>query len=334
MNMNLSKLQYLNMLAEECNVTKAAKRLYISQPTLTTFLNNLEKDLGFHLFDRSSNPIKITKEGKAYIQKMKILLLEEQQLIERLQKNSLAKNEFRIGIGQVNSQIHIPDIVSALLKQHPFLNITISENPEQKILNDLKKDKIDLMFGHVPVDRVNYVFEEVMEQSMLLMIPENLLNPYEFYPVDKHRPDIDNIYSESAEMTTSFPDSSPSHPIEITPSLLSSMPIIEPNTSQALYMNLRTLIDSYPIHPIRIIRSANMITATKLLQMGLGYMYSTPELLSFTHTPTSQKIIYCTLPKMQLSRKYYAIYKRDNANLEYIREAIQLMKSQDTYQSK
>ena len=37
---------------------------------------------------------------------------------------------------------------------------------------------------------------------------------------------------------------------------------------------------------------------------------------------------------MQLSRKYYAIYKRDNANLEYIREAIQLMKSQDTYQSK
>lgn len=91
MNMNLSKLQYLNMLAEECNVTKAAKRLYISQPTLTTFLNNLEKDLGFHLFDRSSNPIKITKEGKAYIQKMKILLLEEQQLIERLQKTHLQK---------------------------------------------------------------------------------------------------------------------------------------------------------------------------------------------------------------------------------------------------
>lgn len=52
--MTQDKLNYLLVLAEEQNVTRAARRLYITQPTLTGFLNRLEQDLGFRIFDRQS----------------------------------------------------------------------------------------------------------------------------------------------------------------------------------------------------------------------------------------------------------------------------------------
>ena len=74
--MTLDQLNYLLVLAEEQNVTRAAQRLYITQPTLTTFITKLERELGTKLFDRTRNPVRTTKNGELYIQKMRELLLE------------------------------------------------------------------------------------------------------------------------------------------------------------------------------------------------------------------------------------------------------------------
>ena len=54
--MTLDKFEYVLAVAEEKNLTKAAKRLYISQPGLTSYINKLEQYLGIKLFDRSTAP--------------------------------------------------------------------------------------------------------------------------------------------------------------------------------------------------------------------------------------------------------------------------------------
>ena len=64
------KLDYVLAIAEEQNLTRAAKKLYISQPTLTMYLNRLEENLGVKLFDRRNTPITITPAGRRYIEKM------------------------------------------------------------------------------------------------------------------------------------------------------------------------------------------------------------------------------------------------------------------------
>ena len=52
--MDLHKLEYVVTIAEENNITKAAERLHISQPTLSSFLSSLEKDLNIILFTRGT----------------------------------------------------------------------------------------------------------------------------------------------------------------------------------------------------------------------------------------------------------------------------------------
>ena len=57
------KFEYVLAAAEEQTLTKAAKRLYVSQPTLTNYLNRPEDELGVKLFDRSTTPIKQLPPG-------------------------------------------------------------------------------------------------------------------------------------------------------------------------------------------------------------------------------------------------------------------------------
>ena len=74
------KWNYVLAIAEEQNLTRAAKRLFISQPALTLYLNRLEKELEVKLFDRSRTPILLTEAGKYYVEQMKKISAAEQSL--------------------------------------------------------------------------------------------------------------------------------------------------------------------------------------------------------------------------------------------------------------
>ena len=68
--MSFDRLDYVMAIAEEQNMTKAAARLFISQPALTASINKLEEELGVKLFDRQRPPIKLTPAGVLYMKEM------------------------------------------------------------------------------------------------------------------------------------------------------------------------------------------------------------------------------------------------------------------------
>lgn len=308
--MSPEKLNYLLVLAEEQNMSRAARRLFITQPTLTACINTLEKNLGVKLFDRSHNPIRLTNSGKIYLKKMQELVAEEQLLNEKIRKLETEQMELRIGIGQIHSEMWCPELIHLLLRRYPFLNIRIREAQELRSMEMLKNDEIDLMFGHIGLDLVNFHFEEMCKETLILLIPENLMPKAILEQTDE------KILARNT----------PSNPLVIQPESLSSLPIIEPSSTQALYLNLKQIIQQYHIDPVRTIQSANMVTAVMMVLKGMGYLYCGPSVLSLVHMKKAKKIYYCMLPKMVQSRKYYAIYKDSNPNLEIIRCAARILK--------
>lgn len=62
--MDFKQLTYIITIAEEHNLTKAAERLFVSQSTLSLYLNKLERELGVALFTRNKNRLTITPEGR------------------------------------------------------------------------------------------------------------------------------------------------------------------------------------------------------------------------------------------------------------------------------
>lgn len=302
--MTLEKFNYLTMLCEERNVTKAAQRLFITQPTLTVFLNKLERDLGFRLFDRSHNPVTLTYSGQIYMERIRALLLEENRLIEEIRDLNQPRDTIRIGIGQIHSEMMCPHLIFRLLKKWPDLNVTLREDQEMQIMECLRRDEIDVFLGHVEIDTVNFRFEPLFEETLVIAVPENLM------PEELLRSALSNGLAHSTIDT----------PFVISPDVLANMPLIRPAKSQGAFLNLKQFLDQYHIHPTQTIQTANMITAAGMLQMGMGYMYLAPMLLETAHVEKPCRIYPCTLPKMIRSRKFYIGYKEDNPNVEQITE--------------
>ena len=65
--MNIKQAQYIQTIASEGSITAAAKKLYISQPSLSQMVRQVEKELGVTLFDRTSLPLRLTYAGEKYL---------------------------------------------------------------------------------------------------------------------------------------------------------------------------------------------------------------------------------------------------------------------------
>ena len=65
--MTLKQLQYAVTVAETGNMTEAAKKLFIAQPSLTSSIHELEKEYGITIFSRSNKGIEVTPEGDEFL---------------------------------------------------------------------------------------------------------------------------------------------------------------------------------------------------------------------------------------------------------------------------
>lgn len=82
--MVFKNFEYFIAIAEEGSISKAAERLYISQPSLSKYLKRLEENFGEELFCRESYPLKLTKAGELYLSYVKELTKKETRLLEEL----------------------------------------------------------------------------------------------------------------------------------------------------------------------------------------------------------------------------------------------------------
>ena len=72
--MDFRELTYITAVADEHSVTEAAKRLYISQPSLSYIISKAEQELGVKLFDRKTNPLTLTYAGEIYVERAREIL--------------------------------------------------------------------------------------------------------------------------------------------------------------------------------------------------------------------------------------------------------------------
>lgn len=142
--MKLSQLKYFLEVASCLNITKAAKNLFISQPTLTVSIKNLEKELGIKLFYRSKQRITLTQEGEVFREKLKPIFTDLVELREEMISLGVKENNVRIGMPPMMGALMFPKIFSKFINDNPEIQFTIKENGAIKVLSLLMEDELDL----------------------------------------------------------------------------------------------------------------------------------------------------------------------------------------------
>lgn len=131
------------------NVSYAANKLNLSQPTLTHNMKKLEARLGVQLFERSSNGVTLTEYGD--------LLFEQSQMMQRIYQNTLSKidlikarqeQSLRIGTGHAWWELFLKEVFEDYQTKYPQVNIHVDVGNHLRLMDLLIGGEIDLFIGH------------------------------------------------------------------------------------------------------------------------------------------------------------------------------------------
>ena len=172
--MDLRRLFYFVVVAEELHFTRAAERLHIAQPPLSYQIQRLEQDLGISLFERNRRHVQLTEAGK-------VLLGEARRIFGQLEQSVLLVH--RVGQGEIGlltlgfvpsaSNSILPVLLQALQQRFPDVQLFLKEmNPDQ-IIQSLHDHHIDVGMVYLPFTDPEFCTQTVFHEPLLAVLPAN-----------------------------------------------------------------------------------------------------------------------------------------------------------------
>ncbi|MEL6997571.1 MAG: LysR family transcriptional regulator [Pseudomonadota bacterium] len=139
-------------IAEEAHFGRAARRLNVTQPALSSRLRRIEQDLGVRLFDRDRGGVKITPAGEQFVEGAERVITAAEETAQSARNAQAGLGQtLRIGMTQVAAyQIVIPTLI-AFRKHHPHARIKLYEGTTAGLERRLEQGAIDIAFLHPPL---------------------------------------------------------------------------------------------------------------------------------------------------------------------------------------
>lgn len=149
--MDIKQLKYFYVIAEEGQITSAAKKLHIAQPPLSYQLKNLEDELGVKLVERGSRSITLTDAGVILYKRAKQILSLTKSTVDEL-KDFKQGISGTLSIGTVSSSgaSLLDSRLSTFHDKYPFINFEIHEGNTYELLELLNKGIIEIAIVRTP----------------------------------------------------------------------------------------------------------------------------------------------------------------------------------------
>ncbi len=175
--LDIKQLQYFIEINRFNSFSKAAEHLYVTQPTISKMIKNLEKEFNVSLFDRSKKRVVLTDAGKIILEQAQVILNAFKDLENQLENLSGVKQgHIRIGLPPMVGSSFFPNIIGAFRECYPAISIELMENGSNKIAEDVEDGTLDLGVVVLPIN--NDIFDSfsfVTEDIKLVVHPSHAL---------------------------------------------------------------------------------------------------------------------------------------------------------------
>lgn len=144
-------LRYFVTVAEEGQVTSAARRLEIAQPALSQAISQLETELGLQLLERHARGVKLTPEGEAFLEKARVAVKSELEAVREAEAlASTAHDALKVGFVGPPPTMTAGDLFSAFATAYPNAEIAFRDLPFPRGTTRSWLEQVDVAFCHQP----------------------------------------------------------------------------------------------------------------------------------------------------------------------------------------
>ena len=172
--MDIKEYRYVFEIARQGGISRAAKALFISQPSLSAYLKGLEGRLGVSLFEQADGKLHPTQAGRLYLEHAEQVLALDKQLMEsldRLRKNKSGR--VRIGMAATRLPYLLPELLAACARDYPDIEIQIREGTSSQLEELVYRREVDLILANLPFSRYELDHQVLFEEQAVLALPED-----------------------------------------------------------------------------------------------------------------------------------------------------------------
>ena len=175
--MNIKQLEAFVRIVKNKSFSQTAKELYLTQPTVSSYISSLEEDLGVQLFTRTTKEVRTTEEGeKIYLYAKDIVNLSHKILGTFKEEQKEDINEIVISSSSIPGQYLLPCMLANFSKRYPSTEFRINETDSKGAVTDVAEHKADIGFCGTIVPKMACTFLPFYEDELILITPNT-----EFY---------------------------------------------------------------------------------------------------------------------------------------------------------
>ena len=170
--MELRQLRYFATLAEELHFGRAAKRLSLTQPPLSLAIQNLERDLGVRLFERTRRSVALTHAGKAFLDEARQTLARADRAVDHAQRAGRGEvGRLAVGFLANTAYTLLPPVLHEFRRGYPGVTLDLRELTIPQQLDALRRENIDAGLLRPPVADTELAAETILEEPFVLALP-------------------------------------------------------------------------------------------------------------------------------------------------------------------
>ncbi|BDZ78200.1 LysR family transcriptional regulator [Claveliimonas bilis] len=172
--MQLQQMRYVLAAAEKNSFSAAAKSLFISQPSLSQQIGNLEKELGIPLFIRHSKSVTLTDAGEQFVIQAQRILNRVDQLSDTMKKYSLQQSgTLRIGMLWIAGYLGLSSVITDYHKRYPHITYHLKVEGSNTLLKMLSSREIDAAFV-ISTDNIlaeeDLYYQQLMDDRYMVIL--------------------------------------------------------------------------------------------------------------------------------------------------------------------
>lgn len=170
--MELRHLRYFVALAEALHFRRAAERLSIAQPALSQQIQQLERELGVQLLERTQRRVALTEAGTVFLERARLTLSEAAEAV-RLARLAGRGEVGHLGVGAVTSALYgvFPDVVREFRQRYPDVHLTLHELPGNEQTRALRAGRIQVSFLRPPIEEDDIAVRVITREPWVVALP-------------------------------------------------------------------------------------------------------------------------------------------------------------------
>lgn len=309
-------MEYIYEVYKEKSFSRAAKNLFISQPSLSATVKKVELNLGYEIFDRSTKPIGLTEFGVEYIKSVEKILEIEDNFENYLNDLGELKTG-KVSIGGTSLFIShvLPKVISNFSSKYPKVELNIVEDNTVELEQSLASGELDIVIDNYPFNADLYERQILMEDRIILVVPSNYVSNSE---VSKYQVSYNDIVSKNY-----LKDNFKSVPLNA----FKDDPFIFLKEGNDTRIKAEMICQKQNFHPNVLFELDQQITSYNLSVNGVGISFTSDILIQ--SIGKTNEVCYYKLPKELASREIYFFYKQNRylkqATREFLKMAMKIL---------